>query len=115
MADPSQTVFRSQLAQWLRGLTAARRRGAAGGGRRHPELAEAAGGVCVTGDASGHVETLSLPALAAAAPDVIIFGPCGFHMARSVKEMKEAAWLRSPGAPASMLRRQRQHSLRRSP
>ena len=65
---------------------------------RHPELAEAAGGVCVTGDASGHVETLSLADLVAARPDVVIFGPCGFHMARSVKDLREAAWLQSPGA-----------------
>lgn len=68
------------------------------GGCRHPELAEAAGGICVTGDMSGHVETMSLADLVAARPDVIIFGPCGFHMARSVKDLGEAAWLKSPGA-----------------
>lgn len=74
---------------------------------RHPELADAAGGICVTGDSGGHVSTLSLSQLAAAEPDVIVFAPCGFDLARSAKDLHEAAWRESPGvsfhSPAAAL------------
>lgn len=67
-----------------------------GCGHWHPELADAACGICVTGDSGGHVSTLSVSQLAAAKPDVIIFAPCGFELARSAKDLREAAWKESP-------------------
>lgn len=67
-----------------------------GCGHWHPELADAAGGVCVTGDSGGHVSTLTLPQLAATEPDVILFAPCGFDLDRSAKDLREAKWLDSP-------------------
>ena len=65
---------------------------------RHPQLIEAAGGQCVTGERAGRVEVLSLEQLAAADPEVIVFVPCGYDLERGARELLQTPLLQSEGA-----------------
>jgi len=69
--------------------------------RRHPQLIEAAGGRCVTGDRAGRVEVLSLEQLAAADPEVIVLVPCGYDLERGARELLQTPLLQSDGAHGS--------------
>ncbi|MGC6533993.1 MAG: cobalamin-binding protein [Parvibaculales bacterium] len=58
-----------------------------GAGNWMPETIAAAGGDVVLGDDGVHSPTVSWGDIAAADPDVIIVGPCGFDIARARDEM----------------------------
>jgi hypothetical protein len=64
---------------------------------RHPQLIEAAGGQCVTGVRGGRVEVITLEQLAAVDPEVIIFVPCGYDLARGAQELLNTSLLQSEG------------------
>lgn len=64
---------------------------------RHPQLIEAAGGVCVTGETRGKVTILPLEKLVAADPDDIIFVPCGYDLERGAQELRDSELLQSDG------------------
>ena len=58
-----------------------------GAGNWMPETIAAAGGAVVLGEAGVHSPTVTLPDIAAADPDVILVGPCGFSIDRARQEM----------------------------
>ena len=58
-----------------------------GAGNWMPETIAAAGGEVVLGQEGVHSPTVTLAEIAAAAPDVILVGPCGFSMDRARQEM----------------------------
>ena len=58
-----------------------------GAGNWMPETIAAAGGDVVLGEDGLHSLTVSWDDIAAADPDVIIVGPCGFDIARACQEM----------------------------
>lgn len=58
-----------------------------GAGNWMPETIAAAGGEVVLGQAGEHSPTVTLPEIAAADPDVILVGPCGFSIDRARPEM----------------------------
>ena len=58
-----------------------------GAGNWMPETIAAAGGDVVLGEDGLHSPTVSWDDIAAADPDVIIVGPCGFDIARARQEM----------------------------
>jgi iron complex transport system substrate-binding protein len=57
------------------------------GGNWMPELIEAAGGNNLFGSAGQHSDWMQWPELAAADPEVIIVGPCGYDLKRSLEEL----------------------------
>jgi iron complex transport system substrate-binding protein len=57
------------------------------GGNWMPELIEAAGGDNLFGAAGKHSDWMQWEELAAADPEVIIVGPCGYDLKRSLEEM----------------------------
>jgi iron complex transport system substrate-binding protein len=70
---------RVALIEWIAPLMAA--------GNWMPTLAALAGGVAVGGGAAGrHSPFMTLDALSAAAPEVIVILPCGFDLARTRRE-----------------------------
>ena len=56
------------------------------GGNWMPELVEAAGGINLFGTAGKHSGWMQLEDLAAADPDVILVGPCGYGLHRCLEE-----------------------------
>ncbi len=76
--------------EWVEPLMAA--------GNWMPTLVEWAGGRNLFGDAGAHSPWLALDALAAADPDVLLFLPCGFDIARTCIELAELR--RRPTWPA---------------
>ncbi len=56
------------------------------GGTWMPELIEAAGGIAVGVEAGRPAPTVTLDELVALAPEVVIFKPCGFTVARAMEE-----------------------------
>ena len=64
-----------------------------GAGNWMPETIAAAGGDVVLGEDGVHSPTVSWDDIAAADPDVIIVGPCGFDIERARKEMAAIAAL----------------------
>lgn len=64
---------------------------------RHPQLIEAAGGSCVSGETRGKVTVLQLEHLAAADPDAIVFVPCGYDLERGTQEVMATPMLESEG------------------
>ncbi|MCE9579260.1 MAG: ABC transporter substrate-binding protein [Deltaproteobacteria bacterium] len=56
------------------------------GGTWMPELIELAGGTAIGAEAGGPAPTISLAALAALAPDVVLVKPCGFDLPRALGE-----------------------------
>lgn len=56
------------------------------GGTWMPELIELAGGTTVGAEAGRPAPTISLAALRALAPDVVLVKPCGFDLARTLAE-----------------------------
>jgi len=56
------------------------------GGTWMPELVERAGGVAVGVEAGAPAPTVSLDALVALAPDVVVIKPCGFDLERTLRE-----------------------------
>lgn len=56
------------------------------GGTWMPELVELAGGTALVTSPGDHAPTLSVEQLKALAPDVVLFKPCGFGLARSMSE-----------------------------
>ncbi len=57
------------------------------GGNWMPELIEAAGGYNLFGAAGKHSDWMQWEELVAADPEVIIVGPCGYDLKRSVEEL----------------------------
>jgi iron complex transport system substrate-binding protein len=57
------------------------------GGNWMPELIEAAGGANLFGTAGRHSDWMQWEDLAAADPDVIVVAPCGYDLARCLKEL----------------------------
>jgi iron complex transport system substrate-binding protein len=57
------------------------------GGNWMPELIAAAGGDNLFGQAGKHSGWMQWPELAAADPDVIIVGPCGYDLRRCLEEL----------------------------
>lgn len=62
-----------------------------GAGYWMPEIIAAAGGQAILGRQGDHAPIIDLAALAAADPDVIIVGPCGFSIDRAQAEMATLA------------------------
>jgi iron complex transport system substrate-binding protein len=66
------------------------------GGNWMPELIEAAGGDNLFGAAGKHSDWMQWSELAAADPEVIIVGPCGYDLKRSIEELpilrERAGW-----------------------
>ena len=58
-----------------------------GAGNWMPETIAAAGGEVVLGQEGAHSPTVTLAEIAAADPDVILVGPCGFSIDRARQEM----------------------------
>jgi iron complex transport system substrate-binding protein len=58
-----------------------------GAGNWMPETIAAAGGAAVLGQAGVHSQTVSMADIAAADPDVIVVGPCGFSIERAAQEL----------------------------
>jgi iron complex transport system substrate-binding protein len=56
------------------------------GGTWMPELIELAGGLAVGASAGAAAPTVSMPQLAALAPDVVLVKPCGFAIERTMQE-----------------------------
>ena len=56
------------------------------GGTWMPELVEIAGGEALVTQAGDHAPTLELDALRALDPDVVVLKPCGFDVARTLRE-----------------------------
>ncbi len=69
--------------EWIDPLMAA--------GNWMPELVALAGGVSVFGEAGKHSPWLSWEALAEADPDAVLAMPCGFDIARTLKELPALA------------------------
>ncbi len=65
------------------------------GGNWVPELVSLAGGDCLFGEAGKHSPWMTLEALGASDPDVVVVAPCGFDLPRTRAEMAPLA-----GAPA---------------
>jgi iron complex transport system substrate-binding protein len=65
--------------EWIEPLMAA--------GNWTPELIAMAGGINLFGEPGKHSPWMTWDDLAAADPDVVIFAPCGFDLARTEKEM----------------------------
>jgi iron complex transport system substrate-binding protein len=65
--------------EWVEPLMAA--------GNWMPELVERAGGVNLFGEAGKHAPWMTWEQLAAADPDVIVLTPCGFDIARTLREL----------------------------
>ncbi len=67
-----------------------------GAGNWMPETIAAAGGEVVLGQEGVHSPTVKMADIAAADPDVIIVGPCGFSIQRAAEELAavtdDAAW-----------------------
>jgi iron complex transport system substrate-binding protein len=59
-----------------------------GAGNWMPETIAAAGGDVVLGQEGVHSPIVSMADIAAAAPDVIIVGPCGFSIERAAQELE---------------------------
>ncbi len=57
------------------------------GGNWVPELVALAGGTCLFGEAGKHSPWMTLEALVAADPDVVVVAPCGFDLTRTRAEM----------------------------
>jgi len=61
-----------------------------------PEMVRRAGGVDVLGTAGAHSTTVTLDALAAADPEVVLVAPCGYDLARATDEARallaDPAW-----------------------
>jgi iron complex transport system substrate-binding protein len=74
--------------EWLEPLMA--------GGNWMPELIQMAGGISLFGEAGWHSPWMSLDALAAADPDIVLVLPCGFDIARTRAELsaveRHTAW-----------------------
>jgi iron complex transport system substrate-binding protein len=58
-----------------------------GAGNWMPETIAAAGGAVVLGQEGVHSQTVSMADIAAADPDVIVVGPCGFSIERAAQEL----------------------------
>jgi iron complex transport system substrate-binding protein len=58
-----------------------------GPGNWMPETIAAAGGAVVLGQEGVHSQTVSMADIAAADPDVIVVGPCGFSIERAAQEL----------------------------
>jgi iron complex transport system substrate-binding protein len=58
-----------------------------GAGNWMPETIAAAGGAVVLGQEGVHSPTVSMADIAAADPDVIVVGPCGFSIERAAQEL----------------------------
>ena len=58
-----------------------------GAGNWMPETIAAAGGAAVLGQEGVHSQTVSMADIAAADPDVIVVGPCGFSIERAAQEL----------------------------
>ncbi len=61
------------------------------GGHWTPGLVELAGGVPVLGNPGAHSQTLEWNAIAAADPDAIVVGPCGFDLTRTQSAIADLA------------------------
>jgi iron complex transport system substrate-binding protein len=57
------------------------------GGMWMPELIERAGGIPLGTTPGDHAPTLTMNALRALAPDVVVINPCGFPLERTVEEI----------------------------
>src|SRR5262249_37726701 len=66
--------------EWIDPLMAA--------GNRVPELVQLAGGINLFGEAGKHAPWMTWEQLVAADPDVIALMPCGFDIARTLREMR---------------------------
>jgi iron complex transport system substrate-binding protein len=75
------SVLRPRVAfiEWVEPLMA--------GGNWMPELVEAAGGINLFGTAGKHSDWMQWDELAAADPDVILVGPCGYGLQRCLEEL----------------------------
>lgn len=59
-----------------------------GSGHWIPDLVSIAGGEPVLAAAGGHADATTWEAIAAAAPDVVIVAPCGFHLEASIEQAR---------------------------
>jgi iron complex transport system substrate-binding protein len=87
-AEPVAERPRVAAIEWLEPLMA--------GGNWMPELIRMAGGINLFGEAGRHSPWMTMDALAAADPDMILVLPCGFDIARTRAELpalqRHTAW-----------------------
>jgi iron complex transport system substrate-binding protein len=59
-----------------------------GPGHWIPDMVERAGGESVLGNAGGHADATSWEAVTAAAPDIVVVAPCGYHLDAAAEQAR---------------------------